>query len=105
MDHEERITRLERRLARLIDGFTPAQDGRTIWARLEDAHLRAWRAAGGTDATIATTKIERAFAITADERNDLIAYLTKRADLPFANVGGDLVITVDRGTIRVRVGV
>jgi hypothetical protein len=101
-DHEERITRLEHRLARLIEGFTPAKDGRETWARLEDAHTRAWKQAGGTDATIPTTKIERVVTITADERADLITYLTKRGDIPFANVGGDLVITVDRGTIRVR---
>jgi hypothetical protein len=102
-DHEERIARLERRLARLIDGFTPAKDGRATWARLEDAHTRAWKQAGGTDETIPTTKIERVFTIPADERADLITYLTKRADIPFANVGGDLVVTIDRGTIRVRV--
>jgi hypothetical protein len=102
-DHEQRITLLEKKVARLIDGFTPAQDGRAVWARLEEAHVRAWQLAGGNDGNLGTFMIDRNFVVSVDDRQDLHAYLTKRANIPFSIESGDLIITTDRGRIRVRV--
>lgn len=96
---EERVAKLEKQVQRLIRGGSPERDGRDLWARFEDRHLKAWERQGGTDHLDTTKHITRTFAATSGERDDIAAYLTKRGT-PFTQTASELVVQIDRGTIR-----
>ena len=96
---EERVAKLERQMQRMLKGASPEADGRALWTRFEDRHLKAWERQGGTDHMDFSKHVTKTFAATADERDDVAAYLTKRGTL-FIQTSASITVQNDRGTIR-----
>ncbi len=96
---EQRVAKLEKQMQRLLRGKSPESEGRDLWARIEDRHLKAWERQGGIDHLDKSKHLTKTFAATPDERDDIAAYLTKRGT-PFTQTASELVVVVDRGTVR-----
>ncbi len=102
---EERIARLEKQVHRLTKGRRPRDDGKQVWGRLESLHLEKWINQGGNpdsdDHTRRSKDVNKNVQITPDEFEDLIEYLDDRQNkIPYTATADEIVITVDRGTIR-----
>lgn len=101
---EERVAKLERQVARLLKGKRPRDDGREVYTRLEALHLEKWIERGGNpdsdDHTKRSKDVQRTVKLTPDEFDDLADYLADRDGATYTATADEIVITVDRGTIR-----
>lgn len=102
---EERVAKLEKQVTRLLKGNRPRDDGKALWAKLEALHLEKWIERGGNvdsdDHMNPAKHVVKNANLTADEFADLIEYLEDRGNrIPYTATATEIVITVDRGTIR-----